>query len=115
MGAGLKFVEFLSRWVLALDVKLGPATAVSLESGGEGAGVQSASGTGGRATPIVASSSTASEKPDSFKTLLTTHTPPTTGLHLWCPKGLNSRHAFKTQNDVQSQSLRYTRQVQGCE
>ena len=36
MGAGLKFVEFLSRRVLALDVKLGPATAVSLESGGEG-------------------------------------------------------------------------------
>ena len=36
MGARLKFVEFLSRRVLALDVKLGPATAVSLESGGEG-------------------------------------------------------------------------------
>ena len=36
MGAGLKFVEFLSRWVLALDVKLGPATAVSLESGARG-------------------------------------------------------------------------------
>ena len=29
MGAGLKFVEFLSRRVLALDVKLGQATAVS--------------------------------------------------------------------------------------
>ena len=30
MGTGLKFVEFLSRQVLALDVKLGPTTAVSL-------------------------------------------------------------------------------------
>ena len=51
MGAGLKFVEFLSKRVLALDVKLGPATAVSLESGGQGAGVQSTSGTGGGAHP----------------------------------------------------------------
>ena len=33
MGAGLKFIKFLSKRVLALDVKLGPATAVSLESG----------------------------------------------------------------------------------
>ena len=33
MGAGLKFVEFLSRRVLALDVKLGPTNAVSLEAG----------------------------------------------------------------------------------
>ena len=36
MGAGLKFVEFLSRRVLVLDVKLGLTTAVSLESGGKG-------------------------------------------------------------------------------
>ena len=43
MGTGLKFVEFLSKRVLALDVKLGPASAVSLESGGEGAGIQSTS------------------------------------------------------------------------
>ena len=86
MGAGLKFVEFLSRRVLALDVKLGPATAVSFESGGEGAGVQSTSGMGSRATPIVASSSTASEKPDSFKTPLTMHTPPMTDHTYGAPK-----------------------------
>ena len=46
MGAGLRFVEYLSRRVLALDVKLGPTNTVSLESGGEGAGVASASGGG---------------------------------------------------------------------
>ena len=46
MGAGLKFVKFLSKRVLVLDVKLGPVSAVSFESGGEGAGVQSTSGTG---------------------------------------------------------------------
>ena len=46
MDAGLKFVDFLSRRVLALDVKLGPTNAVSLESGGEGSGVQSTSGGG---------------------------------------------------------------------
>ena len=78
MGASLKFIKFLSKRVLALDVKLGPATAVSLESGGEGAGVQSTSGTGGRATPMVASSPTPPVKPDSSKTPLTAHTPPTT-------------------------------------
>ena len=78
MGAGLKFVEFLSKWVLALDVKLGPASSVSLESGGEGAGVQSTSGTGGRATPMVASPPTPPEKDDSSKTPFTVHTPPTT-------------------------------------
>ena len=78
MGAGLKFMEFLSRQVLALDVKLGPATVVSLESGGEGAGVQSASGMGGRATLIVASTPAPSKEPDSSKTPLTAHTPPTT-------------------------------------
>ena len=77
MGAGLKFVEFLSKRVLALDVKLGPASAVSLESGGEGAGVQSTSGTGGRATPIIASPPTPPEH-DSSKTLFTIHTPPMT-------------------------------------
>ena len=78
MGAGLKFVEFLSKRVLALDVKLGPASAVSLESGGEGAGVQSTSGMGGRATPMVASPPTPPKKHDSSKTPFTTHTPPTT-------------------------------------
>ena len=71
MGAGLKFVEFLSKRVLAIDVKLGPASAVSLKSGGEGAGVQSTSGMGSRATPMV-TSSTPPEKHDSA------HTPPTT-------------------------------------
>ena len=78
MGAGLKFVEFLSKRVLALDVKLGPASAVSLESGDEGAGVQSTSGTGGGATPMIASPPTLPEKHDSSKTPFTVHTPPTT-------------------------------------
>ena len=78
MGAGLKFVEYLSRQVLALDVKLGPATAVSLESGGEGSGVQSSSGTGGRATPMVASTTAPSGGPGFSKTLLSAHTPPMT-------------------------------------
>ena len=78
MGTGLKFVEFLSKRVLALDVKLGPASAVSLESGGEGAGVQSTSGTGGRATPMVALPPTLPEKYDSSKTPFTTDMPPTT-------------------------------------
>ena len=78
MGASLKFVEFLSKRVLALDVKLGPVTAVSLKSGGEGAGVQSTSGTGGMTTPMVASSPTPSVKPDSSKTPLTAHMPATT-------------------------------------
>ena len=86
MGTGLKFVEFLSRCVLALDVKLGPVTAVSLESGGKGAGVQSTSGTGGRATPIVASTPAPSGKPDSFKTPLTAHMPPTTDHTYGTPK-----------------------------
>ena len=36
MGAGLKFVEFLSKRVLALDVKLGPASAVSSSLGVSG-------------------------------------------------------------------------------
>ena len=85
MGARLKFVEFLSRRVLALDVKLGPVTAVSLESGGEGAGVQSASGTGGGATPIVTSTPVPPEN-DSLKTLFTTHTPPTTDHTCGTPK-----------------------------
>ena len=78
MGAGLKFVEFLSRQVLALDVKLGPATAVSLESGDEGSGVQSASG--GRATPIDASTPAPPGKSDSFKI------PPTTDHTYGAPK-----------------------------
>ena len=73
MGTGLKFVEFLSRRVLALDVKLGPATAVSLESGGEGSGVQSASG--GKVTPIDASTPAPPGKSDSLKTPpMTDHT-----------------------------------------
>ena len=84
MGAGLKFVEFLSRRVLALDVKLGPATAVSLESGGEGSGVQSASG--GRATPVDASTPAPPGKSDSFKTPLTARTPPTTDHTYGTPK-----------------------------
>ena len=78
MGAGLKFIEFLSKRVLALDVKLGPASAVSLESGGDGVGIQSTSGTGSRATPMVASPPTPPEKHDSSKTPFTAHTPPTT-------------------------------------
>ena len=78
MGIGLKFVEFLSKRVLALDVKLGPASSVSLESGGEEAGVQSTSGMGGRATPMVASPPTPPEKDDSSKTPFTARMPPTT-------------------------------------
>ena len=74
MGAGLKFVEFLSRRVLALAVKLGPTNAVSLESGGEGSGVQSAAG--GGATPAVASTPAPSNKPDSLKTPVTARMPP---------------------------------------
>ena len=85
MGAGLKFVEFLSKRVLALDVKLGPVTAVSLESGGEGAGVQSASGMGGGATPIVASTSAPPRKSDS-KTPLTVQTPSMTDHTYGTPK-----------------------------
>ena len=78
MGAGLKFVEFLSKWVLVLDVKLGPASAVSLESGGEGAGVQSTSGMGGGATPMITSPPTPPKTHNSSKMLLVVHTPPTT-------------------------------------
>ena len=78
MGTGLKFVKFLSKRVLALDVKLGPASAVSLESGGEGAGVQSTSGTGGGVTPMIALPPTPPEKHDSSKTPFTVHMPPTT-------------------------------------
>ena len=65
MGAGLKFVEFLSRRVLALDVKLGPTNAVSLESGGEGSGVVSTPG--GR-------TSAAAKKPDLPKMPVTAYT-----------------------------------------
>ena len=78
MGAGLKFVEFLSKRVLALDVKLGPVSAVSLESGGEGAGVQSTSGMGSGATSMIASPPTPPEKHDSSKMSFITHTPPMT-------------------------------------
>ena len=84
MGARLKFVEFLSRWVLVLDVKLGLATAVSLKSGGEGSGVQSA--LGGRATPIDTSTPALPGKSDSFKMPLTAHTPPTTDHTYSTPK-----------------------------
>ena len=76
MGAGLKFVEFLSKRVLALDVKLGPASSVSLESGGEGAGVLSTSGVGGKTTAMVVSPPTP-KKHDSSKTPFTAHTPST--------------------------------------
>ena len=77
MGAGLKFVEFLSKRVLALDVKLGPVSSVSIESGGEGAGVQSTSGEGGKATAMVTSPPTSPKKHDSSKTPFTVHTPST--------------------------------------
>ena len=75
MSTGLKFLEFLSQRVLALDVKLGPASAVSLESGGEGAGVQSTSGTGGKATTTVTSSATPPGHDSEIPS--TAHTPPT--------------------------------------
>ena len=84
MGTGLKFMEFLSRRVLALDVKLGLTTAVSLESGDEGAGVQSTSG--GRATPTIASTPAPPGKSDSFKTPLTARTPPMTDHTYGTPK-----------------------------
>ena len=71
MGAGLKFVEFLSRRVLALDVKLGPTNAVLLESGGEGSGIVSTPGS--RTTPA-APSTPASKKPDFPKMPATAHT-----------------------------------------
>ena len=77
MGAGLKFIEYLSRRVLALDVKLGPMTTVSLESGGEGPGVQSSTGMGGRATPKVALTPASSGGPGSSKTSLSAPMPPT--------------------------------------
>ena len=77
MGAGLKFIEYLSRRVLALDVKLGPTTTVSLESGGEGSGVQSSTGMGGKATPKVALTPASSGGPGSSKTPPSTPTPPT--------------------------------------
>ena len=67
-----------------LDVKLGPVTAVSLESGGEGSGVQSASGS--RATPIDASTPAPPGKSDSFKTQLTAHMSPTTDHTYGTPK-----------------------------
>ena len=51
-----------------------------------GAGVQSTSGMGGRATPIVASSPVPPGKSDSFKTPLTTHTPPMTDHTYGAPK-----------------------------
>ena len=80
MGARLKFIEYLSRRVLALDVKLGLTTTVSLESGGEGSGVQSSTGTGGRATPKVASAPASSGGPGSSKTPLSASTPPMAAL-----------------------------------
>ena len=70
MGAGLRFVEYLSRRVLALDVKLGPTNTVSLESGGEGAGIASASGGG----TIRAAPTPVTKKPDLLKVPVTAHT-----------------------------------------
>ena len=83
MGAGLKFVEFLSRQVLALDVKLGLTNAVSFESGGEGSGVVSAPGSG---TTSAAPSTPASKKPDSPRTPVTTHTSTKTDHTYGAPK-----------------------------
>ena len=83
MGAGLKFVEFLSRRVLALDVKLGPGNAVSLESGGEGSGVQSTSG--GGATSAVASTPPP-KKSGSLKMPVTACTPPKANHTYGAPK-----------------------------
>ena len=80
MGARLKFIKYLSRRVLALDLKLGLTTAVCLESGGEGSGVQSSTGMGGRATPKVASPPASLGGPGSSKTPLSTPTPPTAAL-----------------------------------
>ena len=76
MGAGLKFVEFLSKLVLALDVKLGPSSSVSIEFGGEGSGVQSTSGEGGKGTATIASPAASPKKHDASKMLSTGHTPP---------------------------------------
>ena len=76
MGAGLKFIEFLSRRVLALDVKLGPTSSVSIESGGEGSGAQSTSGEGGKTTAKVTSPATSPKKHDASKTPSIRHTPP---------------------------------------
>ena len=50
---------------------------MSLESGGEGAGVQSTSGEGGKTTAMVASPPTSPKKHDSSKTPFTVHTPST--------------------------------------
>ena len=86
MGTGLKFVEFLSKQVLALDVKLGPVSSVSLESGGEGAGVLSTSGAGGKATTMVALPATPPKKQDSSKTPFTAHTPSTADHTYGVPK-----------------------------
>ena len=93
MGAGLKFVEFLSRRVLALDVKLGQMTAVSLESGGEGSGVQSTSG--GKTTPIDASTPAPPGKSDSFKSPGTPSKPKT----MISPKASATLAKFKSMSD----------------
>ena len=93
MGAGLKFVEFLSRRVLALDAKLGPTTAVSLESGGEGSGVQSASG--GKTTPIGTSTPAPPGKSDSFKSPGTPSKPKT----MISPKASATLTKFKSMSD----------------
>ena len=82
MGASLKFIEFLSKWVLALDVKLGLTSSVSIESGGEGAGVQSTSGEGGKTTAMVTSPPTSPKKHDpvfSAKSLVPSQLPPGSG------------------------------------
>ena len=71
MGAGLRFVEYLSRRVLALDVKLGPTNTVLLESGVEGSGVASAPGGW---TTRAAPSTPVTKKPDLPKVPVTAHT-----------------------------------------
>ena len=93
MGAGLKFVEFLSRRVLALDVKLGPTTAVSLELGGEGSGVQSASGS--KTTPIGTSTPAPPGKSDSFKSPGT----PSKPKMMISPKASATLAKFKSMSD----------------
>ena len=111
MGARLKFVEYLSRRVLALDVKLGLAPAVSLKSGGEGSGVQS-SGTGSKATPMVASTPAPSGGPGSSKTPFPARMPPMTGHIYGAPKAKTPDTPSKPKTMFSPKGLRHTRQVQ---
>ena len=116
MGASLKFVEFLSKRVLALDVKLGPASSVCLESWGEEAGVQSTSREGGKATTMVASPPTSPKKHDSSKTPFTVHTPSMAD-HTYGTSKTSKTPGTpgETQDDVQSQSHCFTCQNHGHE